>query len=172
MVDRLATRRSRAKPAILQTYDRALNMLALAGARPRELRGCSCARVSRADRVDVAIERLERAGLLDDASFARQFTRSKAVGADSRAAECSRSSRKRGVARDISDDAIEAVFDEEGVDEAAIDRARGAQEAPHARAASIAPTRERRLYCVSRAPRLRQRRRSARAGVWQRTTED
>ena len=73
--------------------------------------------------VDAAIERLRSSGILDDANFARQLTRSKAVGAGLSRRRIGQELAKRGVARDICDEAIEAVFDEEGIDEAAsIDR--------------------------------------------------
>jgi regulatory protein len=70
-----------------------------------------------AELVDVAIERLVRAGFLDDASFARQFTRSKAVGAGLSRRRVQQELARRGVARAIADVAIAEVFDEERVDE-------------------------------------------------------
>jgi regulatory protein len=73
--------------------------------------------------VDAAIERLRSSGILDDANFARQLTRSKAVGAGLSRRRIGQELAKRGVSRDVSDEAIAAVFDEEGIDEAAsIDR--------------------------------------------------
>jgi regulatory protein len=73
--------------------------------------------------VDAAIERLKTSGLLDDTNFARQLTRSKAVGAGLSRRRIGQELAKRGVSRDISDNAIEAVFEEEGIDEAeSIDR--------------------------------------------------
>ena len=70
-----------------------------------------------AELVDVAMERLVRAGFLDDASFARQFTRSKAVGAGLSRRRVQQELARRGVAREIADVAIAEVFDEERVDE-------------------------------------------------------
>jgi regulatory protein len=73
--------------------------------------------------VDAAIERLKTSGLLDDTNFARQLTRSKAVGAGLSRRRIGQELAKRDVSRDISDNAIEAVFEEEGIDEAeSIDR--------------------------------------------------
>ena len=73
--------------------------------------------------VDAAIERLRANGLLDDANFARQLTRSKALGAGLSRRRIQQELSKRGVAREISDEAIDQVFDEEGVDEdASIER--------------------------------------------------
>jgi len=64
-----------------------------------------------------AVDRLLRAGLLDDASFARQFARSKTLGAGLSRRRLQQELARRGVARDVSDEAIEAVFVEEGVDD-------------------------------------------------------
>src|SRR5581483_2891520 len=73
--------------------------------------------------VDEAIERLKQMGLLDDSNFARQFTRSKALGAGLSRRRIQQELARRGVARDVSEHAIEDVFDEERVDEdAAIER--------------------------------------------------
>lgn len=67
--------------------------------------------------VDAAIERLRGAGLLDDASFARQLARSKAVGAGLSRRRVQQELTKRGVARQTAEQAIEDVFAEERVDE-------------------------------------------------------
>ncbi len=73
--------------------------------------------------VDAAIARLKSAGILDDANFARQLTRSKAIGAGLSRRRIGQELAKRGVSRDLSDEAIEAVFDEEGINEGeSIDR--------------------------------------------------
>ena len=69
--------------------------------------------------VDAAIERLRTTGLLDDANFARQLTRSKALGGGHSRRRIQQELAKRGVARDVSNEAIEEVFEDEGIDEAA-----------------------------------------------------
>jgi regulatory protein len=130
---------------ILETYDRALNMLAARGRASADLKRVLIRKGEPADRVAIAIERLERAGFIDDASFARQFTRSKAVGAGLSRRRVQQELSKRGVAREISNEAIEAVFVEEGVDEeASIDRV--ARKKLRSLASVDAPTRKRRLY--------------------------
>lgn len=68
--------------------------------------------------VDAAIERLVAAGVLDDAAYARQLTRSKAIGAGQSRRRIQQELAKRGVAREISDQAIGAVYEEEGIDDA------------------------------------------------------
>jgi len=72
-----------------------------------------------ADDVDAAIERLRASGVLDDANFARQLTRSKALGAGLSRRRIQQELSKRGVAREISAEAITEVFEDEGVDEEA-----------------------------------------------------
>ena len=109
--------------AILATYDRALNMLAARARSSAELRRLLIRKGEPAAQVDVVIDRLRTVGFLDDAAFARQFTRSKAVGSGLSRRRVQQELSKRGVARDISDDAIEDVFTEEQVDEdASIER--------------------------------------------------
>jgi len=103
--------------AIVATYDRALNMIALRARAAAELRRLLIRKGEPAELVDVAMERLVRAGFLDDASFARQFTRSKAVGAGLSRRRVQQELARRGVAREIADAAIAEVFDEERVDE-------------------------------------------------------
>jgi regulatory protein len=69
--------------------------------------------------VDEAIARLQRCGLLNDANYAHQFARSKALGAGLSRRRLQQELTKRGVAREVTETAIEAVFEEEGVDEEA-----------------------------------------------------
>jgi len=142
--DRLALEVER-EAAILSTYDRALNMLAARGRASADLRRVLVRKGEPVDQVNVAIERLQQAGFIDDASFARQFTRSKAVGAGLSKRRVQQELSKRGVARDISDEAINEVFVEEGVDEeASIERV--ARKKLRSLASVDAPTRKRRLY--------------------------
>ena len=109
--------------AIVTTYDRALNMIALRARSAAELRRLLVRKGEPADVVDVAIDRLLRAGFLDDGSFARQFARSKAVGAGLSRRRVQQELARRGVARDIADSAIAEVFAEEQIDDAdTIDR--------------------------------------------------
>jgi regulatory protein len=69
--------------------------------------------------VDAAIDRLRASGLLDDANFARQLTRSKALGAGLSRRRIRLELTKRGVSPDVSDEAIEQVFEDEEIDESA-----------------------------------------------------
>jgi regulatory protein len=105
------------------TYERALDMLEARSRGVAELRRLLLRKGEPAPDIDAAIERLQANGVLNDANFARQLTRSKALGAGLARRRIQQELSKRGVARDVSDDAIAEVFDEEGVDEgAAIER--------------------------------------------------
>jgi len=101
------------------TYDRALDMLEARARGVAELRRLLIRKGEPAAEVDAAIARLVASGLLDDANYARQLTRSKALGAGMSRRRISQELAKRGVAREISDDAIESVFEDEEIDEAA-----------------------------------------------------
>ena len=95
--------------------------------------------------VDETIVRLQRSGLLDDTMYARHFARSKALGAGLSRRRLHQELTRRGVARDVSHAAIEAVFTEEDVDEdAAIERV--ARKKLKTLAKLDAPTQRRRLY--------------------------
>jgi len=110
------------KPA-RSTYERALDMLEARARAVSELRRLLIKKGEPPDEVDAAIERLRDSGLLDDANFARQLTRSKALGGGHSRRRIQQELAKRGVARDVSDAAIEQVFEEESVDEdASIER--------------------------------------------------
>jgi regulatory protein len=105
------------------TYDRALDMLEARARGVAELRRLLIKKGEPEADVDAAIGRLKSSGILDDANFARQLTRSKAIGAGLSRRRIGQELAKRGVSREISDRAIEAVFDEEGIDEVeSIDR--------------------------------------------------
>jgi regulatory protein len=130
---------------ILRTYDRALNILAARGRASEDLRRILVRKGEPPDCVDRAIERLRRAGYLDDAAFAREFARYRALGAGLSRRRVQQELAKRGVARDVSITAIDAVFRDEGVDEkASIERA--ARKKLRTLAKADIPTRTRRLY--------------------------
>lgn len=127
------------------TYERALDMLEARARGVTELRRLLIKKGEPPDDVDAAIERLRASGVLDDANFARQLARSKALGGGHSRRRIQQELAKRGVARDVSDDAIEQVFDEEGVDEAAaIERV--ARKKLRTLGGVDAATRKRRLY--------------------------
>ena len=101
------------------TYERALDMLEARARAADELRRLLIKKGEPQHDVDAAIQRLRAAGLLDDANFARQLTRTKALGAGLSRRRIQQELTRRGVARETADRAIEEVFDEEGIDEGA-----------------------------------------------------
>jgi regulatory protein len=106
--------------AMLATYDRALNMLALRARSAAELKRLLVRKGEPTEFVDAAIERLLQAGFLDDNSFARQYVRTKALTAGLSRRRLQQELARRGVAREVSEAAIADVFTEETVDEAAV----------------------------------------------------
>jgi regulatory protein len=99
------------------TYERALDMLEARVRGVAELRRLLIRKGEPEADVDAAIERLRASGLLDDANFARQLTRSKALGAGLSRRRIQQELARRGVPREISDEAVRTVFEEEHVDE-------------------------------------------------------
>ncbi len=69
--------------------------------------------------VEAAIERLQSSGLLNDTEYARQLTRSKALGAGQSRRRIAQELGKKGVSRGVAHAAIADVFEEERVDESA-----------------------------------------------------
>jgi regulatory protein len=103
--------------AALQTYDRALNMLAFQARSARDLRRRLVQKGEPAEYVDRAIERLTAYGFLDDAQFARQLARSKVASQGASKRRLQQEMFKRGVARELADEAIAEVYEDEQVDE-------------------------------------------------------
>jgi len=106
--------------ARLQSYDRALNMLALRARSSSELARSLVRKGEERAHVDWAIARLQEQGLLDDAAFARAFTRSKVVGGKQSRRRVEQELTRKGVARSVAGEAIADVFEEEAVDQRAI----------------------------------------------------
>lgn len=129
----------------LATYDRAIGLLAVQGRSARDLgrrlrqRGEPEAHVAR------ALERLAEAGLLDDATYARQVARSRVSGRGDSRRKVAQVLAQKGVARDVVDDAVAEVFADESVDEEALAEA-AARKKLRGLAGEDAPTRRRRLY--------------------------
>jgi regulatory protein len=103
--------------AALHTFDRALAMLA---ARPRAARDLERVLVRKgepAEHVASAVQRLIALGILDDAQFARQFIRAKISGAGLSRRRLQSELWRRGVARDVIDEALAEVMAEDEVNE-------------------------------------------------------
>ena len=98
-------------------YDRALNLLSFRARSSRELQRRLTEKGGSRERADRIIERLRLAGLVNDADFARQLTRSKLAGGASRR-RVHQELFKRGVAREVADEAVAEVAEDEGVTDA------------------------------------------------------
>jgi len=104
----------------LHAYDRALNMLAFRARSSRDLARALQRKGEEKPHVDWAIERLREQGLLDDAAFARSFARAKVVDGKQSRRRVQQDLARKGVSRSLSDEAIDTVIEEEGVDQRAI----------------------------------------------------
>ena len=136
---------AQSKKSQRSTYDRALDMLEARARAVDELRRLLINKGEPQPDVDAAIERLRAAGILDDANFARQLARSKALGAGLSRRRIQLELTRRGVPRDVSEQAIEDVFAEERVDEGeAIERV--ARKKLRMLARLDVPTQRRRLF--------------------------
>ncbi|MDB4880845.1 MAG: hypothetical protein JWL60_2291 [Gemmatimonadetes bacterium] len=109
-----------AETAQIKVYDRALNMLAFRGRASAELARALVRKGEPKEYVDRAVARLQEQGLLDDARFAESFTRSKVLGAKQSRRRVQQDLSRKGVAREVSDAAIDTVFEEEGVDQRSV----------------------------------------------------
>lgn len=103
--------------AALRTYDRALSMLSSRAQSSRDLQRRLIRKGEDPTYVRKAMERLISAGLVDDASFARQLARSKLLGAGHSSRRLRQELSKRGVSPSVADEAVDDVVQEEGVDE-------------------------------------------------------
>jgi regulatory protein len=115
-VDGLEERVER-EAARLKVYDRALNMLAFRARSSAELARSLVRKGEPKELVDLAVTRLQEQGLLDDAAFAQSFTRAKVLGAQQSRRRVQQELARKGVARTVTDAAINTVFEEEGVDQ-------------------------------------------------------
>jgi regulatory protein len=106
-----------AEVVALATWDSANRLLATRARSRSELRRQLLRKGRPEPLVDRVLDRLERAGYLDDADFARQFARSKSLGRGMSRRRVQQELAKRGVARAVAEAAIIEVFAEEGVDE-------------------------------------------------------
>jgi regulatory protein len=66
--------------------------------------------------VEAALDRLQQQKYLDDADFARQFARTKLLAAGSSRRRIVQELARRGVARELADQALDEVRDSDGVD--------------------------------------------------------
>jgi len=129
---------------VVETYDRALNLLAFRARSARELGRRLMEKGASADCSDKVIAKLREVGLIDDADFARQVARSKISGGASRR-RLHQELFKRGVARDVADEAVTEVLEDENIDEVAVAE-RVARKRLPSLASADPQSRRRRLY--------------------------
>ena len=134
-----------AEEAQLDVYDRALNMLAFRARSSVELSRALVRKGAEKEHVERAIERLTEQGLLNDAAFAESFTRAKVLGARKSRRRVQQELARKGVPREVSDAAINVVFEEEGVDQRAMVE-EAARRKMHTLAKLDPAVRRRRLY--------------------------
>ena len=103
--------------AALHAYDRALNMLASRARSSRELERLLVRKGEEPRHVRAAIDRLQAAGFLDDAAFARQVARSRLSGAGHSARRVRQELARKGVERTVADDSVREVVADEEIDE-------------------------------------------------------
>lgn len=136
----------RAATAEASLLDRALGLLGHRARSTRELKRRLKEKGEPSEAaIDAVIARLERAGLVNDADFARQVARSKVVGQGASKRRARQELFKRGVGRDVADEAIAQVYEDESVEPMEL-----AERAARKRLKSLAgldsATRRRRLY--------------------------
>jgi len=129
----------------LNAYEQALRLLEYRARSAAELRRGLLRKGAPAADVDAAIEKLRDQKLIDDDDFARQFARTKMLGAGASRHRILQELGRKGVARDVADRAIELLREEDGLDPSA-----GIHRVARKKWASLASlddfTRRRRLY--------------------------
>ena len=105
--------------ARLATYDRALNALTSRARSAKELERWLANKKQPREFIAPTIEKLTELGFLNDAEFAKQFARSRAVGRGMSKRRIQAELARRGVARELADIALAEVIDEEQIDESA-----------------------------------------------------
>lgn len=101
----------------LATLDRAMNMLDFRARSTRDLRRQLLKKGEPEAFVDEALEKLTRAGVLDDASYAKVFTRAKTSSQGFGKRRISMELSKRGISREVSAPAINQALEEEEINE-------------------------------------------------------
>jgi regulatory protein len=114
------SRRAGARGAPRDAYEDALRMLDVRGRTLTDMRRRLARRGHRSDTIEATITRLVSAGLLDDATYARQFARARLAAGRTAPPRVRLELMRRGVDRATAAAAIEEVLSDETVDVAAI----------------------------------------------------
>lgn len=97
-------------------YDLALRLLEYRARSASELRRQLLRKGAPSDDVDAAIDKLRDQKLIDDDGFARQFARSKVLGAGASRRRVVQELGRKGIGRDVAERALEELHDADGVD--------------------------------------------------------
>lgn len=145
MVDPALAERLRAESSRLAVFDKAVDLLAVRARSTRDLQ----TRLRRAGAEDAAIasavERLLRLGFLDDEAYARNLARSRVVSGGVSKRRIGQELQRRGVSREVADDAIADTLEEVELDEEGAARM-AAEKRMRALRSYDAPTQKQRLY--------------------------
>jgi regulatory protein len=98
------------------TYDRALTLLEHRARSVDELRRKLVEKGAPRSEVEDVLTRLLDQNLLDDADFARQFARTKITGAGASRIRILQELRRKGVASEVAERALDDLGDAEGID--------------------------------------------------------
>jgi regulatory protein len=97
-------------------YEQSLRLLEFRARSAVELRRALVRRGTPVDEVDAAIEKLREQKLLDDDDFARQFARTKVLGAGASRRRIVQELGRKGIPREVADRAIEDLHEQDGLD--------------------------------------------------------
>lgn len=98
------------------TYEQALRFLEFRARSVEELRRKLIQKGCPAEEVREALDRLQEQRLLNDADFARQFARTRVMSAGASRHRIAQELRRRGIAREVADAALETLMEAEGID--------------------------------------------------------
>lgn len=145
MVDPSLAERLRAESSRLAVFDKAVDLLAARARSTRDLQ----TRLRRAGAEDgaiaAAVERLQRLGFLDDEAYARNLARSRVVSGGVSKRRIGQELQRRGVSRDVADEAIADTLEEVELDEEGAARM-AAEKRMRALRSYDASTQKQRLY--------------------------
>ena len=145
IVDQTLAGALQGESAMVAVYDKAVELLAVRARSVRDLKLRLRRAGAPAPVIDAATERLAGLGLLDDEAYARNLAHARVAGGGISKRRIGQELQKRGVSRDVADDAIDATLED-----IVLDEMEGARAAAAKRMRSLAsldaPTRRRRLY--------------------------
>ncbi len=111
----------------ISTLAHAVEALARSARSTKDLARWLAKREHPADEIDAAIAKLTERGMLNDATYALAFARSRALGRGMSRRRIQAELARRGVAKDLAEAAIAEVMTDENVDERAMVEAAGAR---------------------------------------------